>query len=1310
MPVHVSEPDWQSVTTADRFYLCRQLQNIQRRQRDGLPVDVMVRRFREKLRCSQRIVCENNKRLPKPESRADLPVNQRWHDIASVIDEHQVVIICGHTGSGKTTQIPQICLSLGLGARGLIGHTQPRRLAARSVAARIAEELNTTLGKHVGYQVRFDKKRSRQTRVILQTDGMLLFDIQQDKYLSAYEVIIIDEAHERSLNIDFLLGYLRYLLPKRPDLKVIITSATIDSERLATHFNQAPVITVAGKTFPVETLYRPLCSEAEDKMQDIDTIDGICRAIRELDTIHYGDTLVFLPTERDIRETADVLAKLNLRHTEILSLFARQTMALQQAIFHPKSKRRIILATNIAETSVTVPRILNVIDTGTARISRYSQRSKIQRLPIEPIAKASAAQRQGRCGRIAEGVCIRLYSEVDFNARPEFTDPEIKRTALAAVILQMQNLGLDEIGRFPFVDPPDHKMISDGYRLLFELQAIDAKNNITPLGRAMVNLRVDPRFAAILLYAKRHAVLGRVLPIVVALIVGDIKERPHEKRQQADTAHRRFAHQQSDFLFFTEIFEHLYPLFKKSHRQARTWAKKHYLSVLRVREWFFLIEQLAEQLEYSLAPNDLNTGVDTEAVPCQQMLVDKYANDYQRIHEALVVGFLDHVGAYQPEEKNYIGVRNKQFYLFPGSFLFKKQPRHIMCAEIVESSQVYARQVAKIDLNWLVPLCRHLSKTVQSEPFWSKKQGNVMAKQTTLLYGLPIVTGQLVPYARSHPEAAHDIFVEHGLVANAIDTTVPEIAENRRVFDKLYQLEEKTRHRDILIDEVQFAKRYFAVLPQTLYSAQTLKAWYAKASAAEKKALLFAKSDFLLKNDYAIDQQQYPNALWRYGKRLALTYVFDPSAEDDGVTVSLPLAMLNTFSALDFDYLVPALLPDKITALIRSLPKRYRRQFVPIADHVQPIVVALATRQDQPPADSLIDAIIKALKKQTGIVLNAHLFDTTKLEKHLLMNLQVLDEHGKIMATGRDLRALQKRFHQAASAQFDRDTQAVFGDIYRDVFPESIAATYTVKGKQLVSYPALTVVDGGYKIALFEHRQAAAQAHRKGVLAFLQARLSKEIAYIKKHVLGDAKLALAYHALAAAKGKSRIDVLTEISTALLLQHYLSEVPRSRAAVESIINAAKKSLFGQAQEIAKTVFDILHSHRQARDLLNTNRRHYDDIDKQLSRLVYCGFIAQTSGDRLPDIARYVKGIVIRLQKAALDPQKDFKWLVHFEHYNEALHTLIGDQPITAELPSPVLDFAYGIEEYHLSIVAQGQVMVKGKASEKRLSDLLKATTC
>ncbi|MPV85816.1 ATP-dependent RNA helicase HrpA [Ostreibacterium oceani] len=1286
-----------AVTTVDVPKLSALLQKIHHRTNKKQPTDQLIAQFSRQLQQSQQRVQKNRSVLPTPQKADDLPVTQRWDEIATTIANNQVTIVCGHTGSGKTTKLPQICLAVGLGARGKIAHTQPRRLAARSVSARIAEELNVPLGDAVGYKVRFDEKRSSRTQVLLQTDGMLLAEIQQDKTLSCYEVIIVDEAHERSLNIDFLLGFLKQLLPKRPDLKVIITSATIDPKRFATHFNQAPIVMVEGKAYPVETCYMPPSEQAAGELSE-----AVCQAITAIDEIQYGDTLVFLPTERDIRDTADALAKLRLKNTQVLSLFSRQSPAEQNAIFHPKSKRRIILATNVAETSVTVPRIINVIDTGLARMSRYSHRSKIQRLPIEPISQASADQRKGRCGRIAPGVCLRLYDEADFNQRPPFTDPEIKRTSLASVILQMTALGLGDIRHFPFVEPPEHKMIRDGYKLLHELTAVDQAHQITDCGKQMAKLSIDPRFARVLLYAKQHAALAECLPIIGGLAVGDIKLRPMGEEAQADQIHRYLTHNQSDFLFFVSVFNTLYPIYQQSKNKARQWMKKHYLSVVRCREWLSLCEQLASDLDYQITLT--NPTENKEAHPVAHP-VEMDMGQYRATHSALLTGFLDHLGSYQTETQQYLGARNKQFAIFPGSRLFKKRYPQIMAAEIVESSRVYARQVAKIDFAWAAPLAKHLTKSQVADPYWRKKQGNVMAKKTILLYGLPLVKDLLVAYGRTHPEAARDIFIRHALVENAINTRVPAIQANRDTYDKLLALEDKSRSRDIVIDESQFAALYEAVIPAEVYATSGLEAWYSQLP--DKHRLVFPERDFRLTQAQPIAEQAYPNTLSIRGQRLKLTYEFSPGSERDGVTIALPLASLNSFSSHDFDYLVPAMLAEKVTALIKSLPKQYRRQFVPVNPFVERILQALETLapmecppMERPPMERppIIEFIMAQLSQLTSIQLQPSLFALDKLAPHHFMNIAIVDKQGNVIEESRNFNELQTRYQQKASADFKARSASVFTEIFTQTFPSQIPTTYALNEKKVVAYPALIETEAGFKIQLIDNEQMAETAHEQGVKAFLKKQLNKEIVYLKKRVFNDTQLALGYRAVGEGA------TLTEDMVNALLGQYLSaqNLPRNRRDFDSLQTHISANLVADASRLLATVQGIIHAYQTALGELNQDLVCYDPVKTQLARLVFPGFIAATAPTRLPDIARYVKGAVVRLNKCRLDPRRDNAWQQRLDPYLSRLAAQLSDNRIAQTLPPAVQDFAYLIEEFRLSLFAQGDVPVVGKVSEKRLT--------
>ncbi len=865
---------------------------------------------------SMMVVEQRKQQMPKIEYPALLPVSQKRDDIAKAIAHHQVVIVAGETGSGKTTQLPKICAELGRGKYGLIGHTQPRRLAARSVANRIAEEMETELGGFVGYKVRFTDQISDQTQIKLMTDGILLAEIQNDRFLNQYDTIIIDEAHERSLNIDFILGYLKQLLPRRPDLKVIITSATIDPERFSKHFSNAPIIEVSGRTYPVEVRYRPLAGD-DDSESDRDQLEGIFQAVDELCDEGLGDILIFMNGEREIRDTADALSKRNLRDTEIVPLYARLSAGEQNKIFQPHAGRRIVLATNVAETSLTVPGIKYVIDPGTARISRYSYRTKVQRLPIEPISQASASQRKGRCGRTEEGICIRLYSEEDFLSRPEFTDPEILRTNLASVILQMTALGLGDIEAFPFVEAPDKRNIQDGVRLLEELGAIndqikDPKKRLTESGKQLARLPIDPRLARMVLEASKLGCLKEVMIIASALSIQDPRERPSDKQQSADDKHRRFNHEDSDFLTLVNLWHYIGQQQKAlTSNQFRRQCKLDYLNYLRVREWQDVYTQLHQSTrEMGFKLND-------------------EPGSYHAVHSAILVGLLSHIGMKDQEKNEYHGARNARFNIFPASGLFKKQPKWVMSAELVETSKLWARVVAKIEPDWIEPLAKHLIKRSYSEPHWSKKNAAVMAYEKVMLYGIPIVPKRLVNYGTIDPVLSREIFIRSALVEGDWETKHAFFKQNRALLAEVEELEHKSRRRDILVDDEELFQFYDQRVGTEVVSGRHFDAWWKTASRKTPDLLSFEK-EMLFKGDAShITDLDYPN-FWHQGNlKLKLSYQFEPGENSDGVTVHIPLPILNQVEPHGFDWQIPGLRHELVVSLIKSLPKTLRKNFVP---------------------------------------------------------------------------------------------------------------------------------------------------------------------------------------------------------------------------------------------------------------------------------------------------------------------------------------------------------------------------------------------
>ena len=919
-----------------------------------------------------------------PES---LPVSQRKAEIEKLLSEHQVIVVAGETGSGKTTQLPKMCLELGFGNLGMIGHTQPRRIAARSVAVRIAEELETELGGLVGYKVRFNDLISDNTQIKLMTDGILLAEIQTDRFLNQYSCLIIDEAHERSLNNDFILGYLKQLLPRRRDLKLIITSATIDVERFSKHFNNAPIIEVSGRTYPVEVRYRPVVEE-----DDQDQLQGILNAVDELQAEGRGDILIFMNGEREIRDTAEALQKQNLKHTEILPLFARLSAQEQNKIFHPSGLNRIVLATNVAETSLTVPGIKYVIDPGTARISRYSYRTKVQRLPIEPISQASANQRKGRCGRVSEGICIRLYSEEDFNSRPEFTDPEILRTNLASVILQMTALGLDDIEAFPFVDAPDKRHIQDGIKLLEELGAFEIvrtksgeKRQLTVTGRQLAQLPVDPRLAKMLLSSVSQGALHEVMIIVAALSIQDPRERPQEKQQASDEKHRRFADKKSDFLAFLNVWRYLQEQQKElSKNQFRRQCQKDFLNYLRIREWQDIYQQIR------LAVREMGLPINSEKA------------EYQQIHTALLSGLLSHIGLKEAEKQQYLGARNAHFAIFPNSVLFKKQPKWVMAAELVETSKLWGRMVAEIEPEWIEPLAEHLIKKSYSEPRWSKSRGAVIADEKVTLYGVPIVAARPVNYGAIDPTVSREIFIQSALVEGDWNTKHKFFKENQRLVREVEELEHKSRRRDILVDDRTLFEFYDQRIGTEVVSQKHFDTWWKKAQQKDPELLNFERS-FLINNDAEqVSKLDFPN-FWHQGNlKLKLTYQFEPGTDADGVTVHIPLPLLNQVEMTGFDWQIPGLREELVIALIKSLPKSYRRNFVPAPNYAQAFL-SRAVPLEKP----LLDTLIYELRRMTGVTVEAEHWNWEQIPSHLKMTFRVVDENGKKIAESMNLDELK---------------------------------------------------------------------------------------------------------------------------------------------------------------------------------------------------------------------------------------------------------------------------------------------------------------
>lgn len=1217
----------------------------------------------------------------------NLPVSQKKDEIYKAIRDHQVVIIAGETGSGKTTQIPKICLELGRGIKGLIGHTQPRRLAARAVANRLAEELETSVGSAVGYKVRFSDHISDNTLVKLMTDGILLAELQNDRLLKQYDTLIIDEAHERSLNIDFILGYLRQLLPKRPDLKVIITSATIDPERFSRHFHHAPIIEVSGRTYPVEVRYRPVI--AEDSDGERDQLEAIIDAVDELGHEGPGDILVFMSGEREIRDTADALNKLNLRHTEVLPLFARLSNSDQNRIFQSHAGRRIVLTTNVAETSLTVPGIKYVIDTGYARISRYSYRTKVQRLPIEPISQASANQRKGRCGRVSDGICIRLYSEDDFLSRPEFTDPEILRTNLASVILQMTSIGLGDIGAFPFVQPPDKRNIQDGVRLLEELGAIDqnatVKGNyrLTLIGRQLAQLPVDPRLARMVLEARHHGCVREVMVITSALSIQDPRERPLEKQQASDEKHRRFADKDSDFIAFLKLWDFLKEQQKElSSSQFRKLCRQDYLNYLRVREWQDVYTQLRQVVKEVGLP------------------VNSQDADYRSIHVSLLSGLLSHIGQKDTDKQEYTGARNARFSIFPGSGLFKKPPKWAMVAELVETNRLWGRIAARIEPEWIEPLATHLVKHHYSEPHWQKSQGATMAKEKVTLYGLPIVASRLINYSKIDPMLCRELFIRHALVEGDWQTRHAFFRANLKLREEIEALEHKSRRRDILVDDEILFSFYDQRIPQSVVSTGHFDRWWLKTNRAQPDLLNFEKN-MLIKGDAdKISALDYPNYWHQDALKLRLSYQFEPGTEADGVTVHIPLPVLNQVKNEGFDWQIPGIRYDLIVALIKSLPKPVRRNFVPAPNYAQ----AFMERVPQPQS-TLLDSLERELRRMTGVTVSRDDWQLEQVPDHLKMTFRVAGEKNRTIAEGKDLAALKVRLkekvQETLSAVADDGIEQSglhiwsFGELPERY--EQKRGGYSVK-----AYPALVDEKESIGIRLFETELEQQTAMWEGTRRLLLLNIPSPIKYLHEKLPNKSKLGLYFNPY--GKVLDLIDDCISCGVDKLIagngglawneQTFIQLQNKVRAELnDTVVEIAR-----QVEQILTTVFAINKRLKGRVDI--SLALALSDIKAQLSGLVFKGFVTANGWKRLPDVLRYLHGIDRRLEKLAIDPHRDRTQMGRVENVQQQWQQWLAKLSLQQKQLPEVQEIRWMIEELRISLFAQ-QLGTPYPVSDKRI---------
>ncbi len=1259
----------------DRTVLRHRLRGIQARRDQGKPFDQGLVKLKRAIAGSQALLQRRREALPEPGFPPELPVSQRWGEIAEAIQKHQVIVLCGETGSGKSTQLPKICLALGRGVAGRIGHTQPRRIAARSLASRVSQELGTDPGTAVGYKVRFHDRVQPATLVKLMTDGILLAEIQRDHFLNEYDTLIIDEAHERSLNIDFLLGYLQQLLPKRPDLKLIITSATIDPQRFSRHFADAPVIEVSGRTYPVDVRYRPLEDESVGE-RDEALQQAIVDAVDELGRENRGDILVFLSGEREIRETAETLRKHRLPATEVLPLFARLGPQEQARIFQAHGARRIVLATNVAETSLTVPGIRYVIDTGYARISRYSHRSKVQRLPVERISRASADQRKGRCGRVAEGICIRLYSEDNFDSRRGFTEPEILRTNLAAVILQMKALGFGEIEAFPFVEPPDTRLISDGYRLLGELMAVDDRRQVTPLGRQLARLPVDPRIGRMLLAAAGSKCLDEVLVIAAALSVQDPRERPLEKRQAADAIHATFNDEQSDFLAFRNLWRFLEERRRHlSRNQFRKLCQRHFLSYNRVLEWHDTHRQLRGLLHE------------------QGYRENQDEADYASIHQALLSGLLSHIGL-KDEHREYQGARGSRFWIHPGSGQFEVAPKWIMAAERVQTSKDYGRIVARIRPEWVERAGSHLLKRNYSEPHWQCKRGQVAAFEKISLYGLVLVPRRRVNYGPINAAESREIFIRSALVDRDLETRAPFYRHNLELIECVEHLEAKSRRRDILMDDEAIHAFYQQRIPSGIYSGPALEKWLRKVGKTQPRLLYMRISDVVRQDSAEVAQNAFPDTLEVSGAPLPLEYHFDPGHRADGITLAVPLALINQVPEERCEWLVPGLRAELVTALLRGLPKQMRKAFVPIPDTVQRLLKRL-----QPSDRPLVQGLGQALKELTGVHVPEDAWDLGVLPDHLRMRFRVLDEQGHEVAGGRDFAELRRQyggkgkrqFAQLSSSGLEREgiTRWDFGEL-----PETV--TLERGGIRVQGHPALVDRKDHVDLQVLDSAETATRTTCAGLRRLLILSLPQDIRYLRKNLPGLNTMRLQYAKAPRRSGGKGGDIDTELVALILDLGFFIDRPRidSAEAFEQRIAECKGDLMSVSTEVCKLAGVILATYQRVRKQVDGLTQinwlpSVRDMKEQLDGLVYKGFLADVAYKHLQDYPRYLKALEARADRMPTGAQRDRQRLQEMLGLHEDWQSRTTRAQEAGRADPRLHEIRWMLEELRISLFAQPQ---------------------
>lgn len=1268
----------------DRHPLRRRLQQIRGDLEKNKPIDKVLAETAARLRVSAAKYEARKLGLPKPEFPPELPVSGKKDEIAAAIAKHQVVIVCGETGSGKTTQLPKICLELGRGVSGLIGHTQPRRIAARSVASRIAQELQSPLGQAVGYKVRFNDKLSESSYIKLMTDGILLAETQGDRFLNGYDTIIIDEAHERSLNIDFLLGYLKQLLPKRPDLKIIVTSATIDATRFSQHFDGAPVIEVSGRTYPVEIRYRPLQETEEDEREE-KIEEAILDAVDDLSRLGSGDILVFLPGEREIRDTAEHLRKHHPKGYEILPLFARLSIEDQQKIFRGSNGRRIVLATNVAETSLTVPGIKYVIDAGLARVNRYSSRAKVEQLQIEKISQAAARQRAGRCGRVSNGICVRLYSEADFNARSEYTDPEILRSSLASVILRMAALKLGDVENFPFIEAPSSRLISDGYQLLQELGAVDASRQITELGQQLAKLPLDPRVGRMILAAKRENCLREILIIASVLSIQDPRERPMDKREAADQAHAKFADERSDFMgflklwtFYDEALKH-----KKSNRELLNNCHSHFLSFLRLKEWRELHGQIASIV------GEMDFHANTEDAT------------YEQIHRALLAGLLGNIGFKDGEADSYLGARGIRFHVAPGSSLKKTRPKWVLTAELMETAKLYARGVARIEPDWIEPLARGLTQSDYTDPRWERKPAQVVAWERVSLYGLTIIPKRRVHYGAINPQEAREIFIREALENMEFDTRAPFFEANRKLIAEIEELEHKARRQDVLVDEYVLFAFYDARVPADIVNGAGFEKWRQSAEQDNPRLLYLSKDDLMRHGAAGITEAQFPETFNLDGAELSLKYRFEPNHALDGVTATVPLALLNQLDASRAQWLVPGMIREKITGLIKALPKTMRRVCVPVPEFVTGFLENVKFGEGQ-----LLPHLSDYILQRTTLKISNDDWQLQDLPAHNLMNFSIVDDAGRELATGRDWNALKQQLGQAAQLTFRSASPDIeksglkqwdFGDL-----PQTLS--FQRDGRQLTGYPALEDNIDSVAVKLFDTEAAALKSHRTGVCRLMRFELKEQMKQLEKSLPG-----FTQHALILRNIINSDDLKEDLVATIADRAFIGEdeLPRSNQAFMTLKQRARTRLPAVTEGLMRIVQAVVSEYQlliaKQGQMPATVNRLKRDVEQQIGKLVYKHCFSQTPWESLQHLPRYLKALRLRIEKHPSNPERDGKNAQAVGVLWQNWEALLEKQSKADKVTPDLLNFRWLIEELRVSVFAQ-ELKTPFPVSVKRLEKI------